>query len=187
MDSMLDNFEKLAPLLDFSGGNYVQLQVVRRLKDIPGDEKFRTSMTDYYFGSRERLEIEYPNIRAAADGQNARIYVSLNPVALSEPFKELLRKTGNLYGDKPLYGLAEGTRRYLLYDADRGEELRSAPIWNRARALGLALDRFSTVTGEGFILHACDYAQIFGTKTHFYPDCFALLYYKGQPADHNAD
>lgn len=176
---MTDNLSQLKPLLNFDGGNYICLFTKTRQKDQPIAERFVSQQRDFYFGSLAELEADYAGLKAAADRANARIYISLNAQALSEEFKNILRKWGTLRGDKQLYGLAESTARYLLYDADKGCEEESARVLAVAAEAGVLIDCIPTVTGEGYIMRECDYEHIFGTRNHFYPHCNVLAYYNG--------
>lgn len=177
---MIDNFRKIRSLLHFEGGNFIHLFIKARYKDQAMTAGFHSWIKDYFFGSMESLEAQYDNLKTAADAGNARIYISLNAEALSEPYKAQLSKNGVLFGDKQLYGIAEGTPQYLLYDADRGREAQSARVLETLTNAGLLIDRIPTVTGESFIFSPCDCNALFGSCNHVYIECFPMLYYGQQ-------
>lgn len=77
---MIDNLEKIKPLLIFKEDWTYHLQVIQRAKDNPDNfMKNHRVIKHYYIRSLDYLEKKYPEMIKLAELYNARVMINLNP------------------------------------------------------------------------------------------------------------
>lgn len=112
---IINNISTLLPLLCFDYDYYIRVIVISRYKDIGHETTWMRS----FFGTKESLEKELPNIIDLANKNNARVYVDLTPYRLSTYFlAENEWRYNKVFGIKDQLDKTYSVQRYGLFDAD---------------------------------------------------------------------
>jgi hypothetical protein len=108
---MIDNFDKIIPLLQFpSEDNFYFVQILQRKKDHPGTRLGGSNNNSrlikaYYINSVEKLLILKEEMIKLADLFKARIGINLNPRSFEKTAFQLLQKVSNQMMNKDFYGV----------------------------------------------------------------------------------
>jgi hypothetical protein len=109
---MVNNFEKIAPLLEFPvpGDSFYFVQILQRKKDFPGvriggsNNNSRLIKT-YYITSQEHLYIHQEEMIKLAEVFGARVCINLNPRSFEKAGFQVIQKIANQMQNKDFYGI----------------------------------------------------------------------------------
>lgn len=113
-ESMINNFDKMQPLLVFPkpDDSYYFVQILQRKKDhegtrIGGSNNNSRLIKAYYIKSIEHLLIHKEEMIALANTFRARVCINLNPRSLEKTAFQVLQKIANQMQNKDWYGVAK--------------------------------------------------------------------------------
>lgn len=106
---MIDNFDKIIPLMDFPDeDNFYFVQVLQRKKDhvgvrLGGSNNNSRLIKSYHLNSVDKLLIHKEEMIKLAEVFNARVGINLNPRSFEKTAFQLLIKVANQMGNKNFY------------------------------------------------------------------------------------
>lgn len=109
---MIDNFDKITPLLDFPipGDSFYFIQVLQRKKDNPdvmlgGSNNNSRLVKGYYVTSIDHLLKHKEEMIKLSEVFNARVCINLNPRSMEKAGFQVLQKIANQMMNKDFYGI----------------------------------------------------------------------------------
>ena len=97
----VNNFELIKPLLKWEDANdFYFVQILKRKKDNPDEEFYKTVIASYYVSSMESFEKLFPEMVVIAKFRKARIYINLNRRNYEEVGLQMIKKVADAIVNK---------------------------------------------------------------------------------------